>query len=192
MCEPVTITTTTAAYISAATAAASIAASVIGQRQQADAQEKQQKLASQLERQRYLQEVTSLRQQQSQEQVAMSQRMQEAEIKGKEAKAAAVVAAGEGGVAGLSVEALVANIARKEATYAFSEKKQAEMIGVSRNIELEAAGAGYQRNLFTINKPIPPPDYIGSTLEGVQTGMNVFGGLQKSGLTTPKQTSTFT
>ena len=187
MCEPITISATTMAYISAATAAASIASGIAGQKQQADTQAQQQKLASQQERQRYLQEVTSLRQQQAQEQVALSQRMQEAEIKGKEAKAQLVVSAGEGGVAGLGVEALVANIARKQATYAFSEKKQAEMINVSRNIELEAAGAGYQRNLFTINKPITQPDYVGTVIEGAQTGMNMYSFGQKAGLTTPKQ-----
>lgn len=186
MCDPLTI--------SVAVGAVSAISTAKGQKDAADAQARQQKLASQLERQRYLQEVTSLRQQQAQEQTALSQRMQEAEIKGKEAKAAAVVAAGEGGVAGLSVEALVANIARKEATYAFSEKKQAEMIGVSRTLELESAGAGYQRNLFTINKPIPQPDYIGSALQGIQTGMSLYTGAQKAGLTTPKQptTPTFT
>jgi len=186
MCEPVTITATTMAYISAATAAASIASSIVGQKQAADAQEQQQKLASQQERQRYLEEVTSLRSQQAQEQVARSQRMQEAEIKGKEAKAAAVVAAGEGGVSGLSVEALVANISRKQATYAFSEQKQAEMVNTARQFELQSVGSGYQRNLLSINKPIPQPDYIGSTIEGVQTGMNIYGGAQKAGLTTPK------
>ena len=186
MCEPVTITATTMAYISAATAAASIASSLVGQKQQADAQEQQQKLASQQERQRYLEEVTSLRSQQAQEQVAKSQRMQEAELKGKEAKAQAVVAAGEAGVAGLSVEALVANISRKQATYAFSEQKQAEMMNASRTMEIQSAGSGYQRNLLSINKPIAQPDYVGTTIQGVQTGMNIYSGGQQAGLTTPK------
>lgn len=190
MCEPITITATTMAYISAATAAASIASSIIGQKQQADAQEQQQKLASQQERQRYLEEVTSLRSQEAQEQVARSQRLQEAEVKGKEAKASAVVAAGEGGVSGLSVEALVANISRKQATYAFSEQKQAEMVSVSRTLETQSAGAGYQRNLLSINKPIAQPDYIGSTIAGVQTGMSIYAAGQTAGLTTPKATGT--
>lgn len=179
MCEPVSIT---AAVIAVATAASS----AVAQKQAADAQEKQQGIASQQERQRYLEEVTSLRQQQAQEQVAKSQRMQEAELKGKEAKAQAVVAAGEAGVAGLSVEALVANISRKQATYAFSEQKQAEMMNVSRNLEIQSAGSGYQRNLLSINKPIQPPDYVGTTIQGVQTGMNIYSGGQKAGLTTPK------
>jgi hypothetical protein len=181
MCDPLTI--------SVAVGAVSAISSAKGQKDAADAQEKQQKLASQLERQRYLQEVTSLRQQQSQEQVALSQRMQDAERQAMEAKAQTVVSAGEGGVAGLSVEALVANVSRKQATYAFSERKQAEMVNVNRNIELESAGAGYQRNLFTINKPIPQPDYIGSAMSGIQTGMSVYGSAQKAGLTTPKQPS---
>jgi hypothetical protein len=180
MCDPLTI--------SVAVGAVTALSSAKGQKDAADAQAKQQKLASQLERQRYLQEVTSLRQQQAQEQVALSQRMQDVERQAMEAKAQTVVAAGEGGVAGLSVEALVANVARKQATYAFSERKQAEMMNVNRSIELETAGAGYQRNLFTINKPIPQPNYIGAALQGVQTGMGLYGAAQNAGLTTPKPT----
>jgi len=178
MCDPISI--------SLAVGALTAASSAVGQKQQADAQEKQQKLASQQERQRYLEEVTSLRQQQAQEQVAKSQRMQEAELKGKEAKASAVVAAGEGGVAGLSVEALVANISRKEATYAFSEQKQAEMMNTARTMEIQSAGSGYQRNMLSINKPITQPNYVGAALEGVQSGMSVYSAGQKAGLTTPK------
>jgi hypothetical protein len=178
MCEPISI--------SLAIGALTAATSAVGQKQQADAQEKQQKLASQQERQRYLEEVTSLRQQQAQEQVARSQRLQEAEVKGKEAKASAVVAAGEGGVAGLSVEALVANISRKEATYAFSEQKQAEMMNTARTMELQSAGSGYQRNMLSINKPITQPNYVNAALEGVQSGMSVYSAGQKAGLTTPK------
>jgi hypothetical protein len=178
MCEPISI--------SLAIGALTAASSAVGQKQQADAQEKQQKLASQQERQRYLEEVTSLRQQQAQEQVAKSQRMQEAELKGKEAKASAVVAAGEGGVAGLSVEALVANISRKEATYAFSEQKQAEMMNTARTMEIQSAGSGYQRNMLSINKPITQPNYVNAALEGVQSGMSVYSAGQKAGLTTPK------
>ena len=179
MCEPISISLAVGALTAITTAQ--------GQKQQADAQEKQQKLASQQERQRYLEEVTSIRQQQAQEQVALSQRMQSADTQAMEAKSKAVVAAGEGGVSGLSVEALMANIARKEATYAFSERKQAEMVDTSRTIGLQSAGSGYQRNLFAINKPIPQPDYIGSALSGIQTGMSVYGSAQKAGLTTPKQ-----
>ena len=179
MCEPVSIT---AAIVGLATAASS----AVGQKQQADAQEQQQKLASQQERQRYLEEVTSLRQQQAQEQVAKSQRMQEAELKGKEAKAAAVVSAGEAGVAGLSVEALVANISRKQATYAFSEQKQAEMMNTARTMEIQSSGSGYQRNMLSINKPITQPNYVNAALEGVQSGMSVYSTAQKAGLTTPK------
>jgi hypothetical protein len=172
-----------AAVVSGVLTAASSAAS---QKQAADAQERQQKIAAQQERQRYLEEVTSLRQQQAQEQVAKSQRMQEAELKGKEAKASAVVAAGEGGVAGLSVEALVANISRKEATYAFSERKQAEMMNTARTMEIQSAGSGYQRNLLTINRPIPQPNYLNAALEGTQAGLGIYSAGQKAGLTTPK------
>ena len=177
---------TIAAYVSAGLAVATAVSTAAAQKKAADAQERQQKIASQQERQRYLEEVTSLRQQQAQEQVARSQRLQEAELKAKEAKAQAVVAAGEGGVAGLSVEALVANISRKQATYAFSEQKQAEMMSASRTIEIQSSGTGYQRNMLTINKPIPQPDYVGAILGGAQTGLGTYSTAQQAGLTTPK------
>jgi len=178
MCDPLSI--------SVAVGAISAISSTMGQKQAGDAQEKQQNLASQQERQRYLEEVTSLRSQQAQEQVAKSQRLQEAEIKGKEAKSSAVVAAGEGGVSGLSVEALVANISRKQATYAFSEQKQAEMVGTARTMEIQSAGSGYQRNLLRINQPIAQPDYVGNIIGGIQIGTSLYSAGQKAGLTTPK------
>ena len=118
----------------------------------------------------------------------MSQRLQGADIQGMEAKSQAIVAAGEGGVSGLSVEALMANIERKQAVYAFSERKQAEMINVNRNLQLEASGAGYQRNLLSINKPIEQPDYVGAVVGGAKTGFSAHSAFQNAGWTTPKPT----
>jgi hypothetical protein len=80
----------------------------------------------------------------------------------------------------------VANISRKEATYAFSEQKQAEMMNTARTMELQSAGSGYQRNMLSINKPITQPNYVNAALEGVQSGMSVYSAGQKAGLTTPK------
>ena len=91
-----------------------------GQRQQAKIQRKVQENASKVERQRYLNEVSSLRTQQAQEQVAAAQKLQANKTRAREARATARVSAGEAGVAGLSVDALMNDLTRKEAMYNLS------------------------------------------------------------------------
>ena len=99
--------------------AAQTATSIIGQRQQAEMQQQAQATASVQERQRYLAEVSAMRTQQQQEMVARAQRIQEASKRAMEARARATVAAGESGVSGLSVQALLGDFSRQEAQYNF-------------------------------------------------------------------------
>ena len=83
----------------------------------------------------------------------------------------------------------MANISRKQATYAFSEQKQAEMMSASRTLEIQSSGAGYQRNLFTINRPIQQPNYVESVLQGTQAGLSVYSAGQKAGGTSSSSSS---
>jgi hypothetical protein len=62
------------------------------------------------------------------------------------------------------------------------------MMSASRTLEIQSSGAGYQRNMLTINRPIPQPNYLNAALEGTQAGMNTYSAGQKAGLTTPKAT----
>ena len=157
--------------------AAQTASSIIGQRQQAQMQEQAQATASSQERQRYLAEVSAMRTQQQQEMVARAQRIQEASKRGMEARARARVAAGESGVSGLSVDALLGDLSRQEAQYTFSEQQQAEMTDVNRQIQLKEAGIGF-------NRPIEQPDYLGSALGGIQTGLSNYSVMKNAGLFT--------
>jgi len=88
-----------AAAISTTMGVASAGAQMYGQRQQAKTQAKVQKNASAAERERYLREVSSMRVQQGQEEVAAAQRVNESARKAREARATARVSAGEAGVA---------------------------------------------------------------------------------------------
>lgn len=155
-----------------------MANSIIGQRQQAQMQEQVQATASVQERQRYLAEVSAMRTQQQQEMVARAQRIQEASKRGMEARSRARVAAGESGVSGLSVDALMGDLTRQEAQYTFSEQQQAEMTDVNRQIQLKEAGIGFSRNMLRINKPIEQPNYLGSVLQGAQTGLSTYSSLK--------------
>ena len=166
MCDPVTA--------GIAMSVASAGTQVIGQRQQARAQAKVQANASKAERERYLQEVSSMRVQQGQEQVAAAQRINESAKKAREARATARVSAGEAGVAGLSVDALINDLTREEAEYSFATQQQLQMNDVGRSMQLENAGLGFTNNMLRINRPIEQPNYLGAALSGAQTGMSAY------------------
>ena len=185
MCEPVSIglalgasqasaAAVGVAAISTTLGVATAGASLVGQRQQAKTQAKVQKNASAAERQRYLQEVSSMRVQQGQEEVAAAQRVNESARKAREARATARVSAGEAGVAGLSVDALINDLTREEANYNFATQQQLQMNDVGRSMQLENAGFGFTNNLLRINKPIEQPDYLGATISGAQTGLSTY------------------
>ena len=160
--------------ISAGLGAASAGSSIYGQRQQAKTQAKVQANASAAERERYLREVSSMRVQQGQEEVAAAQRVNESARKAREARATARVSAGEAGVAGLSVDALISDLTREEANYNFATQQQLQMSDVNRTLQLGDAGLGFTNNMLRINKPIEKPDYLGAAISGAQTGLSTY------------------
>lgn len=170
MCNPIAI--------GLALGGAQTVSQISGQRQMAKAQEQAQANASKAERQRYLQEVSSMRVQQGQEQVAAAQRINESAKKAREARATARVSAGEAGVAGLSVDALINDLTREEAEYSFATQQQTQMNDVGRQMQLENAGLGFTNNMLRINRPIEQPDYLGAALSGAQTGMSTYSTLK--------------
>ena len=170
MCNPIAI--------GLALGGAQAVSQISGQRQMAKAQEQAQANASKAERQRYLQEVSSMRVQQGQEQVAAAQRINESAKKAREARATARVSAGEAGVAGLSVDALINDLTREEAEYSFATQQQTQMNDVGRQMQLQNAGLGFTNNMLRINRPIEQPDYLGAALSGAQTGMSTYSTLK--------------
>ena len=170
MCDPVT-----AAVVMGV---ASAGLQIRGQQIQAKTQRKVQKNASAVERQRYLNEVSSLRTQQGQEQVAMAQKLQANKTKAREARATARVSAGEAGVAGLSVNALMNDLTRKEAMYNNSVNTQGQMLDVRRELSLRDAGLGFTNNMLRINRPIEEVNYAGAIVSGAQTGLSTYGAIK--------------
>jgi len=176
MCD--VITPTMLAVASMSMGAATAGMQIHGQRQQAKTQAKVQKNASAAERQRYLQEVSSMRVQQGQEEVAAAQKINESARKAREARATARVSAGEAGVAGLSVDALINDLTKQEAEFNFATQQQLEMNDVGRTMQLENAGLSFTNNMLRINKPIEQPDYLGAAISGAQTGMSTYSTLK--------------
>lgn len=168
--------------------AASAGASAIGGRQQAKAQyqaqlqqnEMQRRMQAQAaaaERQRAGQEATSLRMRQAQEQEAVGRELEQVSRKSQAALARARVSAGESGVAGASVDALMGDYMRQEAGYRSALLRQQELSGVGTGLGLEQIGLASQQRLMGINQPIMDP--IRPRGLGIQDVLSVAsGGLQ--------------
>lgn len=139
-----------------------------GQRQQAKAQQQYQAQAAEAERQRFLQEQTSMRMRQAQEQEAVGRELEQVSRKSQAALARARVSAGEAGVAGASVQALMDDYMRQEAGYRSALLRQQELGGIATGMGLEQAGFATQQRMIGINQPISKPSVFGAVLQGAQ------------------------
>ena len=162
------------AWIAAAVVVASTANSIYSQQQAASAQAKVQQRASAAERERLLQQMSAERIQQAFDNEERSKEMQKASKKAREARATAVVSAGEAGVSGLSVQALLDDYSRQEGAYRYGLIRQGEQQDVGRELRLKDGQMQSYNNLLSINKPIAQTDYLGSALDGAKTGMSVY------------------
>ena len=159
----------------AALAVASGTAQYIGQRRMARQQAQYQAQAAAAERQRFMQEQTSLRMRQAQEQEAVGRELEQVSKKSQEALARARVSAGEAGVAGASVQALMDDYTRQEAGYRAALLRQQELGGVATGLGLEQAGFATQQRQIGINRPINKPDFLTSALSTATSAVGAYG-----------------
>ena len=143
-----------------------------GARQQAKAQAAYQAQAAAAEQQRALQEQSSIRMQQAQQQEATARELEQVSRKSREALARARVSAGEAGVAGASVTALMDDYTRQEAGYRAATLRQQELTGVGTQLGLEQAGLASQQRLIGIQQPINRPSLLVSGLQAVSGGLS--------------------
>ena len=180
---------------SAVASVASPLVSYAGQRQQARQQARYQAQAQAAERQRFLQEQTSLRMRQAQEQEAVGRELEQVSKKSQAALARARVSAGEAGVAGASVQALMDDYMRQEAGYRSALARQQELGVIGTGMQLEQAGFATQQRQIGLSQPIDRPNILTaglgalqSGLSGYRTGLDIQSRMPK----TPKTPSTST
>jgi len=168
--------------------AGSSALQFAGQRQQARQQRLFQQRAAQAERQRALMEQRSLRMRQAQEQEATAREIGEIARRAREARATATVSAGQAGVAGLSVDALLNQYTADEAALRMGAIRQQEMRDLQAGLAFTDVGLRSQNRLIDINRPIPERNLLAGTLNVLSSGLSGYrGGLQlKRELETPK------
>ena len=167
MCSP----SLAIAGISAGIGAVSSGLQFAGQRQQAKAQAQYQKQAQAAERQRFQQEQTSMRMRQAQEQEAVGRELEQVSKKSQAALARARVSAGEAGVAGASVQALMDDYMRQEAGYRSALLRQQELGALGTGLGLEQAGFATQQRMISLSQPIDRPSGLGAILGATQRGL---------------------
>ena len=148
--------------------------SIRSQQQAAKAQAEYQQAASKAEAQRARQQLSAMRVNQAQERIAAAKRIQAAARASQEARATAVVSAGEAGVAGISVDALENDIIREKAEFRFGVQQQLEFNDIARNFAFKDAQMSSTMNQIRINQPIAPVDYAGAALGGLSTGLSIY------------------
>tara|TARA_R110002051_G_scaffold116198_1_gene189404 strand:+ start:882 stop:1415 length:534 start_codon:yes stop_codon:yes gene_type:complete len=158
----------------------SAGASFVGQRRQASKQKGYQAQASAAERQRFLQEQSAMRMRQAQENEASNREMADISLKSREAVSRARTSAGESGVAGASIDALLDDYTRQEADYRVATMRQQELRDVNTGLALTDAGYRTQNNLIGINRPINKPSFMegvlstaSSAVSGYRTGLEI-------------------
>lgn len=154
-----------------AISAASAGAGYVGQRKQASAQRRYQAQASAAERQRFLQEQSAVRMGEAQQQEATNRELADISLKSREAISRARTSAGESGVSGLSINALMDDYLRQEANYRSATLRQQELQGVNTGLALSDAGYRTQQNLIGINRPLNQPGFLEGALSTASAGM---------------------
>ena len=175
MCPPAVI-----AAVALGTAQAGM--QIAGQRQAAKTQATVQRRAALAENDRLTKEYSSMRMSQAQERIAQAQRISAAQTKAREARATARVSAGEAGVAGLSVDALINDLTRQEAQFNFSELQQTQFREQGLRFAIDNTAQRSYMNQLAINKPIAQPNYLGAILSGAQTGLTFAAAGEQAGL----------
>ena len=175
MCDPVSLGVAGLA-LGATTAGASFA----GQRQQAKRQMAYQKQASIAEQKRAQQEQTSIRMRQGQENEATAREINEMSKQAREAVSTAKVSAGESGVSGVSVDALLTDYENQSLAYNMGITRQQEMKDVQAGLAMTDAGFRTVNNQIGINRPVSRPSFLegalsvaSSGLSGYRTGLEI-------------------
>ena len=143
-----------------------------GQQRQAKQQAAYQAQAAAAERKRFQQEQASMRMRQAQEQEAVGRELEQVSRKSQAALARARVSAGEAGVAGASVQALMDDYMRQEAGYRSALLRQQELGGIATGMGLEQAGFATQQRMIGLSQPIDRPSGLGAILGGIQGGLS--------------------
>ncbi len=165
MCDPISIAAVTASV-------GSSIAGYAGQRQQAKAQAayQAQSIAA-AQRKAGFQRTSQLLESQ-QKKLALAQESEKITKKARETLASATVSAGEAGVSGLSVQALMDDYVRQQAGLQAAVTTQEKLYGLQTGMGLQQLGLASQQEILGLSQPISKPSLLTAGLGAVSGGLS--------------------
>jgi hypothetical protein len=143
-----------------------------GQRQQAKQQAafQAQSIAAANRKRRLQETAANLERQQQQE--AVGQEISKTSLKGREISATARVSAGEAGVSGLSVQALMDDYIRQQAGQVAALTSQDKLYALRHGLNLEQLGLASEQEILGLSRPINKPSVLGLGLNVLSAGVS--------------------
>lgn len=142
----------------------------------------QQRQLADLETKKYIQEAEGLRFKEAQEKEQQGREIYSIAQESRAAKSRARTAAGEAGVAGPSIDAILADFTRQETSYAAALRRQTFYTEAATSRSIENARLGTQYNIAAIQtpmSPIPRPNIWATALQIGREGLDSFGQYQQ-------------
>ena len=165
MCDPISIAAIT-------TSVGSSIAGYAGQRQQAKAQAayQAQSIAA-AQRKAGFQRTSEILEAQ-QKRLALAQETGKITKAAQEKLASATVAAGEAGVSGLSVQALMDDYVRQQAGLQAAVTTQEKLYGLQSGMSLQQIGLASQQEILGLSQPISKPSLLTTGLQAISGGLS--------------------
>ena len=164
MCDPATI----GAIVGVASAGAGYA----GQRQQAKAQAAYQAQSIAAAQRKAGFQRTSQILESQQKKLALAQESEKITKKARETLASATVSAGEAGVSGLSVQALMDDYVRQQAGLQAAVTTQEKLYGLQTGMGLQQLGLASQQEILGLSQPISKPSLLTTGLQAISGGLS--------------------
>jgi len=160
------------AAIGAIAGVASAGAGYAGQRQQAKAQAAYQAQSIAAAQKKAGFQRTSQILESQQKKLALAQESEKITKKARETLASATVSAGEAGVSGLSVQALMDDYVRQQAGLQAAVTTQEKLYGLQTGMSLQQIGLASQQEILGLSQPINRPSLLLSGLQAVSGGLS--------------------
>jgi len=160
------------AAIGAIAGVASAGVGYIGQRQQAKAQAAYQAQSIAASQRKAGFQRTSQLLESQQKQMALAQETGKITKAAQERLASATVSAGEAGVSGLSVQALMDDYVRQQAGLQAAVTTQEKLYGLQTGMSLQQIGLASQQEILGLSQPINRPSLLVSGLQAVSGGLS--------------------
>jgi hypothetical protein len=160
------------AAIGAIAGVASAGAGYMGQRQQAKAQAAYQAQSIAAAKRKAGFQRTSQILESQQKQLALAQEKGKVTKAARERLASATVSAGEAGVSGLSVQALMDDYVRQQAGLQAAVTTQEKLYGLQTSMGLQQLGLASQQEILGLSQPIERPSLLTAGLGAISGGLS--------------------